>query len=274
MAEDMSKIYEIKIDYQFNIWGSRIKLKSVNHQGKFTRAFYKRLIQNGKAKNDLFSLPVIINNFNRLSFLKQQLQKLKELGYRNIYIIDNKSTYDPLLQFYKNSEEKIFYLDQNVGFLALWRTIIYEYFKDDYYIYTDSDIVPSEECPRDFIHHFKNLLDKYKDVDKVGFGLKINDLPTCYRRRAEVQEHEKEFWTNTPEKDVYSAMIDTTLALYRPKKKGGYWLKALRTGGNYTARHLPWYVDSENLSEEELYYLKNIKTNTHWSALSHTDEVQ
>lgn len=270
----MSKIQNITIDFQFNLWGSRIKLKSINHKGRFTRAFYKRVIKIGKAKKDLYSLPIIINNFNRLSFLKLQLQRLRNLGYNNIYIIDNNSTYDPLLRFYKNSDEKVFYLDQNVGFLALWRTLIFEYFKDDYYIYTDSDIVPSEECPKDFIHHFKNLLDKYSEIDKVGFGLQIDDLPSCYRRRNEVQEHETKFWINTQEKDVYLAMIDTTLALYRPKKKGGYWLKALRTGGNYTARHLPWYVDSGNLSEEELYYLKNIKTNTHWSALSHSDEVQ
>ena len=38
-----------------------------------------------------------------------------------------------------------------------------------------------------------------------------------------------------------------------------------RTSTPYLIRHLPWYVNSENMSEEEQYYVNNITQSTHWS---------
>ena len=49
---------------------------------------------------DYHDIPVIINNFNRLEYLKKLIESLEIRGYRNIYIIDNLSTYPPLLQYY------------------------------------------------------------------------------------------------------------------------------------------------------------------------------
>lgn len=40
-------------------------------------------------------IPVIINNFNRLTTLKQLTKALVDRGYTNIYILDNASTYPP-----------------------------------------------------------------------------------------------------------------------------------------------------------------------------------
>ena len=33
----------------------------------------------------------------------------------------------------------------------------------------------------------------------------------------------------------------------------------------YSVRHLPWYINNDNMSKEELYYLGHIKTLTNWS---------
>ena len=38
-----------------------------------------------------------------------------------------------------------------------------------------------------------------------------------------------------------------------------------RVGPPYTMRHLPWYMDSKNPTEEDLFYFSKISTSTHWS---------
>lgn len=41
------------------------------------------------------NIPIIINNFNRLTCLQRLIASLEVRGYHNIYIIDNNSTYPP-----------------------------------------------------------------------------------------------------------------------------------------------------------------------------------
>ena len=42
-------------------------------------------------------IPIIINNYNRLEMLTKLIHGLENKGYHNLYIIDNQSTYPPLL---------------------------------------------------------------------------------------------------------------------------------------------------------------------------------
>jgi hypothetical protein len=210
-------------------------------------------------------IPVIINNFNRLDFLREQINWLENAGMKKIYIIDNASTYPPLLEFYKKSKYTIFKLDKNVGHLALWKTHIFKWFENTYYIYTDPDIIPVKECPKNVVKHFKNILEKYQDFGKVGFGLKINDIPDFYPLKEKVIKWESKFWKNEIELNLYKAIIDTTFALYRPDKKGDHTLPALRTGGKYIARHLSWYTDYKNLSEEDKFYTNTATNSSSWN---------
>lgn len=211
--------------------------------------------------------PIIVNNFNRLSYLSRVIDSLRNRGYENLYVIDNNSTYEPLLDYYRESRLRVFYLNENVGYLALWRTPIYKNFTHSYYAYTDSDIEPAEDCPADFVTYFKQVLDRRADVAKVGFGLKIDDLPEHYSLRTEVIRHEMQFHMRSVEPDLYDSPIDTTMALYRPKAMGGWWLPAIRTSEPYVARHLPWYADSANPTAEERYYQATSTASTHWTQM-------
>ena len=56
------------------------------------------------------------------------------------------------------------------------------------------------------------------------------------------------------EKNIFEASIDTTFALYKPYTYYYILSPSLRTGKPYTARHLPWYVDSSKINEEEYFY--------------------
>ena len=221
----------------------------------------------GEDIDDYKSIPIIINNFNRLEYLNKLIESLEKRGYFNIYIIDNKSTYPPLLEYYKNCRYPVFRLDENVGYMAMWKTDVYDRFKKSWYVYTDSDVVIDDDCPDDFMERFISVLKKYKNAQKVGFGIRIDNLPDQFRNKYGVIEHESRFWNNEVEESLYAASIDTTFALYRPFCGGPAddYHETYRTGFPYVIHHLPWYVDSSAMTDEEIYYISNIKQSTHWS---------
>lgn len=245
----------------FTSFGTRYhKLIAVMKRSLFLQAI------NFSSGKDLFEVPIIINNRNRLTYLKQVIEWYQNAGYKNIYVLDNKSNYEPLLSYYKETKVKVIYLEKNYGHLALWASGTYKQFYKDFYVYTDPDVVPVDQCPRDFMKHFVDLLKKYSNIEKVGFGLKIDDLPNHYNKKQQVIDWEKRFWKNEMEKDVFDAALDTTFALYKPYTRGDLWVQnALRTGGNFVARHLPWYEDSANVTIENKFYLDNAKPGaSHW----------
>jgi hypothetical protein len=133
------------------------------------------------------------------------------------------------------------------------------------YVYSDPDIVPVDECPPHVLGYFLDVLAAFPDRTKVGFGLKIDDLPDHYQFKQKVIIWESQFWEKKLAPKVYDAAVDTTFALYRPGAK--YDLSAVRTGFPYVARHHPWYEDSAHPSEDQAYYLKHARPGiNNWSA--------
>jgi hypothetical protein len=208
---------------------------------------------------DVRELPVVINSFNRLDSLRSLIAWLERAGMRNIIVLDNGSTFPPLLAFYSTLRHEVV-REQNLGPFALWASkALWPRIRSDYYIYSDSDVVPDECCPLDAIGVMFRTLQKYPFVEKVGFGLRIDDLPDCYEKKSDVIRWERRYWQKPISANLYRATIDTTFAVYRPRTMGGSWLRSLRTGGACVARHTPWYQDSRNLTEEELFYAKTAK---------------
>jgi glycosyltransferase involved in cell wall biosynthesis len=218
-------------------------------------------------------IPIIINNYNRVTTLKKLIAALEKRGYYNIFIIDNNSTYDPLLEYYKNEcRHKVFRLDVNIGTLALWQSGIFKKFKNNFFVYTDSDIVPVEDCPDDFMLFFFNILQKYKLAQKVGFSLKIDDIPDHNLMKASILKHEGQFYQYFNDKDnIYRAPIGATFALYRPRgryRHANFHIQIFRTGYPYMAYHLPWYQDSLSPDEEEKYYIEHSGPRTWYTSAS------
>jgi len=215
---------------------------------------------------DYKSIPIIINNFNRLDTLKKLINSLESRGYNNIIILDNDSTYPPLLEYYKSIKHEVVYLGQNVGYLALWKTDQYKRFEKSFYVYTDSDVVIDEQCPDNFMELFLNTLKQKPACLKVGFGIRIDDIPDYYKEKDSVIWWEKQYWTEKEGDYLYKARIDTTFALYRPYCKGGSSAHLVyRTGFPYVIQHLPWYQDTDHLTEEEQYYIDHTKKSTFWT---------
>ena len=227
-------------------------------------------LKRGISSNNInpYEIPIIINNFNRLSYVQQLTKALEKRGYSNIVILDNDSSYPPLLQYYKSCKYRVVYLKQNLGFKALWLSTVCDEFCSSYYVYTDPDLELPEDCPKDFMAYFLKLMKKYPTCMKVGFGLRIDDIPDTFIKKEDVLKQESKYWIKEVEKEVYAAEIDTTFALYRPYCKGpadSYNLM-LRTGGKYIMRHLPWYKNADEVSAEDKYYLDHCKQPTHWSS--------
>jgi len=152
-------------------------------------------------------------------------------------------------------------LRDNIGCVSPWvRGVVKRLASNSYYIVSDPDVIPIKECPDDAVEYFYNLLQKYPQYQKVGFGLKIDDLPKHYQFHEEVIKWETQFYEKEIEPSTYEAFIDTTFALYRPNATRGVGRPCIRTGFPYLARHMPWYSNSDELDQEEIYYRKHCGT--------------
>ena len=223
-------------------------------------------------KNPL-SIPIIIINFNQLFYLKQLVDFLINRGFENIIIIDNLSTYPPLLEYYKTIKlkVKVKFMDENYGHNIMYHN--YDAIKDytkGYFVITDPDILPNKNLPINFMKNMIDKLDKYfNKITKVGFALQINDIPKYFPLRDEVINWENKFWLNEVEKECYINVLDTTFALYKPQYPFKFYnqtfLPAIRLSGPYTAKHGGWYKDLNNLTEEEKYYQETSNASSSWN---------
>lgn len=207
--------------------------------------------------NQIYEFPIVINNFNRLTYLKEQIIWLEKCGLKNIVIIDNQSTYIPLLNFYDTLNYKVIRCQKNMGYLSLWFNPFFKKIRNNFYVYTDSDIVGSSCCPKDFIEYFFSRLIDIPKIHKIGFGLNLEGIRNSINEKYLIKKNETKFWDfKYKDSDVFMAPIDTTFALYKPNTYGGYWLNAGRTDYPYLADHLPWFMSID--SEENLFYENNI----------------
>ena len=216
-----------------------------------------------------YEIPIIINNFNRLTMLKRLISDLELRGYRNIYIIDNNSTYEPLIEFYDACPYQVFRLTDNLGARAFYKSGIYKDFYHDFYVCTDPDLAIVSECPNDFMDYFWSILKNYKFARKVGFSLRLDNIPDHYPGKQKVIEWEQKYFKRINCDGLYRASIDCTFALHRPHSRfsRSRWDEMYRTPFPYQMEHLPWYSDYNNLSNEDKYYIEQCKLRTSWTRI-------
>ncbi|MET3028168.1 glycosyltransferase family 2 protein [Flavobacterium sp. UW10123] len=253
-------------------FGIRLILKRKINKTKFkyfqlkNSVFNKTVINQNK---NLKSIPIIIISFNQLFYLKQLIDFLKKHDYNNIIIIDNNSTFKPLLEYFDEIESiaTIHRLKENYGHLVFWKfKELYDKYSKGYYVVTDADINPISDCPSDFLRYFKKILDGDYKITKVGFSLKIDDIPNSNINKEKIINWESKFWRHCTTDGNFIAGLDTTFALYRPKYKYNetLFLRACRTKYPYIAKHGGWYVDTDNLTDEQKFYLENCNESSSW----------
>lgn len=259
----MSKKSIISALLEFNFWKDYPYRKHLNWIIKLTNKTVRSQLK------DPLSIPIIIISYNRLSDLEKLVSFLIERKHKNIVIIDNNSTYPPLLEYYETIKDRITIerMDKNMGHLVFWlNQELFDKYSAGYYIVTDSDIIPNNALPDDYISQMINILDKNKNITKVGLALRIDDIPDYFGEKQKVIDWEKQFWQKQVEENLYEAHTDTTFALYAPRYKYLYetFYSAIRIGGNFTSKHGGWYVDSNNQTEEELFYYQSSNESNSW----------
>lgn len=218
------------------------------------------------------SVPILINNFNRLALLHQQIDWLLSLDEAvSIIIVDNQSTYPPLLDYYKNlNHPKVQVV--LLGFNSWRKGVEYIGRKKlpgfDKYIITDSDLLPFEDTPNDLIGHLSELMDRYPDYNHIGTSLAIDDLPDHYPMKSTVIKYESQFWPPIAQElnnEIYVGKIDTTFAMYRSTSAVLPTGPALRTKSPYTLKHIDWYLNPAEHSDEYENYLRSCKSFATWA---------
>lgn len=221
-------------------------------------------------------IPFIIPNFNQLTYLKNLISQVHWYYPDNwIYILDNGSSYKPLLEYYE-------YIQGNEALNASVSDFsgndfiknLNQFLEDNanefpYYIITDPDLQIHPATPPNFLEIFKAAIDSY-GFHHAGFGLITDDIPSWNPKAGWIQGDEKALLQNpvTIEHEGksyqgFKAPIDTCFAMY--KRSNGGW-KAPMSGedwGNslrlFWAHHLPWYLHKDFLNPEMQNYFATCK---------------
>ena len=189
--------------------------------------------------------------------LTKLIHSLENRGYHNLYIIDNQSTYPPLLEYYTRLPYPVYMLNKNVGHLSLWETGIFKQFKDSYYAYTDSDLEILPNCPDDFIEKFILLLQKYPKALKAGFSICIDDLPDHYKLKEKLRGIEKMNYYNILSADENDIAVQQTsfddIAISKETVQSVFTYLSAKDELTKKIFYLYYYMD-KNISEIALLF--------------------
>jgi hypothetical protein len=225
------------------------------------------------AKVPTEGVPLIINNYNRLDILKQQMDWLLMLeGVSGILIVDNDSNYPPLLEYYQSLADhdrvQVVYLGHNSwrkGAATLAKILLR---KHPHIILTDPDLLPYPNTPIDLVSKLVQLMATFPEYNHIGLSLEINDLPEHNPMRERIFQHESKHWRDRiphPTEQVFLAPIDTTFAMYHNKSVIEQLEPSLRTDRPYTLKHVDWYQDPSIQTDEYLHYMQSAKIFATWA---------
>ncbi len=204
----------------------------------------------------MMNYPIYLTNMNRLTTTKKMVEDLFKLnGSAKINIIDNASTYKPLLDWYEEIKNDVNVIKQQTN-LGPWTFFYSGHFSkcpDDFYVYSDADLELNPNMPYNWQ---EILMDYHKRWNrKASLVLRLDDIPESEMKK-HISFHQSVCWNPTQEENVWHGVTDMTFSF--DAKSAGYRYESVRIGGNFACRHIPWYLDPLNINEEEKYYLDHI----------------
>jgi len=232
------------------------------------------------------TIPIFIIVHDRLNVLKKCVNSIinqnstSEVPIKIIFH-DVASTYKPCLEYLEEMKTKgynVFRTEINHHHTV--NDTIQTYLMDNpdckYYILTDPDI-ELNNIKTDYIKFYLKLMKEYKDKYIIAPMLKIDDIPNFYPHKQWVFQRHKHKWmkpfmTFKNEDEVYKIKrlkVDTTFQLvpvtYKNKYKYPRSNDCLTCLSPYDAKHLDWYINPKNLTDDQIYYNNNAKKNiSHW----------
>ncbi|MFA5999172.1 MAG: FkbM family methyltransferase [Candidatus Babeliales bacterium] len=213
------------------------------------------------------NMPVVIIGYNQYTYIKNMVAQLEKYT-SDIIIIDNNSSFEPLLNYYAN-DFKYTLLRQKInhGHTVVSKNFI-QNLVGDVYLMTDPDLKFNNNLPHNFIETLLEISNYFK-AHKVGFALFIDSdqiRTDVFYKGHDIKEWESAFWEkplhypNNSSLELYEAPIDTTFCLVNKKFMSG---AHIRIAGDYTCLHLPWFKDFKDSitpNEYETYLKNNVST--------------
>jgi glycosyltransferase involved in cell wall biosynthesis len=169
-------------------------------------------------------VPIIVNSFNQLTYLRIMVEQLTALGCENLMVLDQASSYPPLLDYLAELESSfpVVRLKENHGPHWLFTSGL-SMTLPDFFIYTDPDIRFPADMPRSFIADMLRAAD-FLDATKVGLALDVSRpaemkpaILTIGGAEYTIASWEEQFWRDPVILDdlqLYRAPVDTTFAIY------------------------------------------------------------
>ena len=229
------------------------------------------------------NIPIVIICYNNYRYVENMLKQIASINkdyYTNIIILNNTSTCPDTIAYLNKVDVRVIHNVENFG---PWITPtknrhIYDLLPDKYII-TDPDLKLNPNIPSNFIEILVSLSDKYKP-SKIGFALDITDhdkfYPTTkYFADMSIRDWELQFWQNKIEDEceyeIYCTGIDTTFCLISKTNieynfSLNIMVADIRVAGDFTAKHIPWYIENEIYNVYD-NYMVNTNT-THISTIS------
>lgn len=203
------------------------------------------------------NIPVIINNRNLFTWPKAMVERIKQYqGVGEIIIVDNDSSYPPLLEWYATQPCRIEKLNTNVGVAAPWISGVVNSLNGFPYVITDPDL-GLEDTPDDTLLYLLDRLNSLQ-IDKVGLGLDWQRVESKSPYYGHMHSYEKTRWNKSKVVGgVYmDVQVDTTFSLNRHPV---YFVGGSSTTFPYVARHYPWEFSIEEARnhEEFMYYMNS-----------------
>jgi len=213
-------------------------------------------------------IPIFVNTFNRLTTTKTLCEQIAALDNAVPVIIDNASTWEPLLSWYDDCPFEVIRLRENIGHHAPWLSGVVGQDSSPVYGVTDCDLDLSG-VPVDAMERLQEPFSwrGSRPPVKSGLSIRIDDLPPW---QTAVRHWESRWWRRPINGGrFYVAAIDTTLALYRRETSHSVCMSvvnvlSVRSAPPYTARHVPWYLDGDNLDAENQHYFATSNQSNSW----------
>lgn len=224
-------------------------------------------------------IPIFILTYERLTVLKKSIQSYYDCIKTpfEIVIIDFGSTYEPTLEYLRNLEHekvKVYWKEKIFCKVAVNRPVqeaIQDYFENhsaSNYVVTDPDIA-LDNTEGDVLEVYAYLLEKSPAIPIVGPMLRIDDIPDYFPNKQGVIDWEARLnWRGLRNihsiqykdkivKYISHTRLDTT---FRMNRAGTLWKRskrAFRVLPPYGSKHLDWYLDPKNLTEDHKYYMEH-----------------
>jgi hypothetical protein len=221
-------------------------------------------------------IPILIICHNNYKYVDNTIKQLENLGLKkNIKIINNKSDEISTLEFLEKINESILVINNSVNDPYIYQNKeIYNSLPERFFI-TDPDLEFNKDLPSNFIDIMVNISDKYK-LFKLGFALDISEENLImnhpvYFNDKKIIDVEKSFWEKKiydSEYELYDTTVDTTFCLItKSNLKEDQHKNNMRIAGDFTAKHIPWYINNDIYNNYELYKYYNKSV---WSSIGTT----